>query len=122
MTSSPAARVPLGLPSPPFLSPSAKLSVHRWAEDALARTREEGTLGVSCTPHTRGWEPAVPCGHATGERGRVCLTLRGGTGVGPLPTPSAELPHAERLWGRPGSAPSPPKSSAGAGRRCRLAA
>lgn len=104
MTPQPSCRGTTGTALPSFLSPSAKLGVHLWAEDALTRTREEGILGGVLHPSQEGpgYAPgslACPAAMQPGERGRVCLSPGGKHWPLAPSHPSAELPDPEGLRG-----------------------
>lgn len=105
MTQQPSCRSTTGTALPHFLSPSAKLGVHLWAEDALTRTREEGILrGGSCTPHRKGW------GTRLGAYSALRLCCRGSAaefGLWPLPTPLRSCPTPRGSGARPVGAGSP---------------
>lgn len=107
MTQQPSCQGTTGTALPRFLSPSAKLGVHLWAEDALTRTREEGIPGGVLHPSQEGLGYAAgslqrPAAMLPGERGRVCLSPGGRHWPLAPSLPSAELPDPEGPRGPPG--------------------
>lgn len=102
MTQQPSCRGTTGTALPRFLSPSAKLGVHLWAEDALTRTREEGIPGGVLHPSQEGLR------YAAGSLQRPAACPRGGgTGLWPLPSPLRSCPTPRGPGARPVGAESP---------------